>query len=132
MEGHEKLRTSGGRGTLPHDTRVWVARGKHAHYPSKADCDRGHWFYDSCDENQIVIRFPIVSEKQNIGSRRNSRFGPAGCLTSEELPLERAGTSTGRRECVWDAATPFWGWQADRSGDPPMPYARYLASMAAF
>lgn len=112
--------------------QVWVARGKHGHYPSRASCDRGHWFYDSCDRNRTVVRFPVVSERQNVGSRQASLTGQGGCLTSGNLPLGSAGTSPGARECFWDPTNPFWGWQGDRRGAPPASYARYLTSIAAF
>lgn len=36
---------------------VWVARGKHGGYPSRAACDAGHWGYDSCDRNAAAARF---------------------------------------------------------------------------
>ena len=28
----------------------------------------GHWYYDSCDDNDTRVRFPIVTSAQNIGS----------------------------------------------------------------
>ena len=111
--------------------QVWVARGKHGHYPSRSSCDRGHWFYDSCDQNRAVVRFPVVSESQNVGSRQVPA-ARQGCLTSEGLPLGAAGTSPGARECFWNPTQPFWGWQGERRGTAPAPYARYLTTIAAF
>lgn len=117
------------RGGAP---RVWVARGKHAHYPSQRACDQGHWFYDSCDENRAAVRFPVLSADQNIGSRHHPLLGAAGCIAAEALPLGSAGTSGGSRECFWDPLAPFWGWQADRTGTAPTAYARSLGLVAGF
>jgi hypothetical protein len=49
-------------------------------------------------------------------------------VVAARLPLGSAGTAPGARECVWDAARPFRGWQADARGTAPSPYARYLAA----
>jgi hypothetical protein len=111
--------------------RVWVARGKHANYPTQRACDRGHWTYDSCDGNGVAVRFPVRSTAQNAGSRQHPLLGD-GCLSSEELPLGPAGADAGMRECMWDASRSFRGWQRDRTGSEPAAYARYLELFAGF
>ena len=111
---------------------VWVARGKHAHYASRRACDRGHWSYDSCDEADALVRFPVRSIAQNVGSRSHPAHGPGGCLTAERLPLGHAGAGVGAVECVWLAERPFRGWQADARGEAPSAYARYLVDIAGF
>lgn len=112
--------------------RVWVARGKHANYPTQRTCDRGHWFYDSCDQNSTAVRFPAVYAAQNIGSRLKPMPAGDGCIGSDKLPLGAVGTSTGARECPWDSSRPFWGWQDVRGGIPPSAYARYLELIGGF
>jgi hypothetical protein len=107
---------------------VWVARGKHAHYPSRGSCDRGHWAFDSCDGANAAVRFPVRGSEQNAGSRAYPAPAAGGCVVAARLPLGSAGTAPGARECVWDAARPFRGWQADARGTAPSPYARYLAA----
>jgi hypothetical protein len=110
--------------------RVWVARGKHAHYPTRRACDRGHWSYDSCDRNTVRVRFPLLAAAQNVGSRARPA-APGGCVPAARLALG-AGTRPGARECVWDASAPFRGWQGAASGPPPTPYAVVLARAAGF
>lgn len=110
--------------------RVWVARGKHGGYPTRAACDEGHWFYDSCDDNAHAVRFPIVSDGQNIGSRQVPASG--GCLTSDRLPVGSRGTVPGTRECFWSQQAAFGGWQSNRRGSAAGSYARYLVSIAGF
>jgi hypothetical protein len=105
--------------------RVWVAKGKHAHYPSARECDTGHWYYDSCDGNDVVYRFPITSSVQNIGSRRRPLPGTgttAGCVAG-------AGARTGTIECFWDPSRRFEGWQRARLGAGATSYARVLAAV---
>jgi hypothetical protein len=36
--------------------RIWVSRGKHANYPSRRVCERGHWSLESCDARPVVRR----------------------------------------------------------------------------
>jgi hypothetical protein len=112
--------------------RAWVALGKHANYPSRESCDSGHWGNDTCDGNREAVRFPVRSARQNIGSRHHPSPMPDACIASDQLPLGTTGTSVGTRECLWRDAQPFWGWQSDRFGTPPTPYARYLERFAAF
>lgn len=112
--------------------RVWVARGKHANYPSRSACDSGHWYSDSCDENRVAVRFPIRADGQNLGSRLRPRAGDLGCVEADALPLGGDGAHAGMRECFWDSTAAFWGWQEERTGTPPTPYAHYLAAIAEF
>jgi hypothetical protein len=116
--------------------RVWVARGKHAHYPSRASCDAGHWLYDSCDGNREVARFPVRSAGQNAGSRARPLPAPDGCVRGGALPLGAGGASPAtapradRRECVWDETRPFRGWQGDARGAGPTSYGVVLRRVA--
>jgi hypothetical protein len=116
--------------------RVWVARGKHAKYPSPRECDSGHWYYDSCDGNAVAYRFPVLSSAQNIGSRRRPLprdvSGPAGCVATEQLLLRSSRVASGARECFWDPPTPFRGWQHQASGEAPTAYSRVLRFAAGF
>ena len=112
--------------------RVWVARGKHAHYPTPRDCDRGHWSYDSCGRNSAALRFPIASAAQNIGSRARPLPAPDGCPLASALPLGPAGLDPSARECLWDATRPFRGWQPDARGPGPTSYGRSLTEIAGF
>jgi hypothetical protein len=111
---------------------VWVARGKHAHYPTHRACDRGHWGYDSCDDNDVAYRFPVLGAAQNVGSRAAPLPTPDGCVGGSALPLGAAGAAPGARECVWDRARPFRGWQGAAAGAAPSAYARYLLDVAGF
>jgi hypothetical protein len=116
--------------------RAWVAKGKHANYPSRKECDTGHWYYDSCDGNSVVYRFPVVSNAQNVGSRRAPLpFGgaaPAGCFPAERLPVRRSVAHTGVMECFWNPGMPFRGWQRGPTGRAPAPYERLLRYAAEF
>ncbi len=109
--------------------RVWVARGKHGHYPTRASCDAGHWSYDTCDRNDAAARFPVRSARQNVGSRAHPSPDAEGCIATDALPLSAAGADTAATECIWDPTRPFRGWQADRIGAAPTSYARYLRDL---
>lgn len=106
---------------------VWVARGTHANYPSPSACDRGHHFFDSCDQHDVTVRFPVVSELQNVGSRKAPFLGRAisGCVAAVELWQVPRGAVAGAEECFW-SERPFRGWTRTTSGDAPTPYAVYL------
>ena len=117
--------------------RIWVAKGKHANYPSPRECDTGHWYYDSCDGNSVAYRFPVVSKAQNVGSRHHplpqgDASNPTGCITAERLPLPSAATDAGTRECFWNPTATFRGWQRDPAGRPPTPYAVLLRRVTQF
>ena len=109
--------------------RVWVARGKHGGYPTRVACDGGHWGLDSCGDDAAAYRFPVVSPRQNVGSRRHPMPASDGCQTSAALAF--AGAEPNARECPWDESRPFRGWRSPgRSASTS--YARYLARVAAF
>ncbi|MFN2564549.1 MAG: hypothetical protein ABR499_05995 [Gemmatimonadaceae bacterium] len=136
-EGDMLPRLAWAGGILRAAPRVWVAKGKHGNYPSRAACDTGHWYYDSCDANSVAYRFPISSNAQNIGSRRrplpesDGRI-PAGCIAADRL-LWRASAVDGRaHECFWNPGAPFRGWQSTALGPAPTPYARVLEYAAQF
>jgi hypothetical protein len=124
-------------GILRSAPRIWVAKGKHANYPSPRECDTGHWYYDSCDGNSVAYRFPVVSSAQNVGSRRQplplgDASNPVGCLTAERLPLPSTAADAGTRECFWDPTAAFRGWQRDPAGSAASPYARVLRYATPF
>lgn len=111
---------------------VWVAEGSNANYPSRSACDRGHWFVDTCDRNDVQTRFPLLGMKQNIGSREHpveTAYG-RGCIGAEHLGWTSDRVVSGRSECFWSLDAPFRGWQWPLEGDAPTPYARYLEEIA--
>jgi hypothetical protein len=112
--------------------RVWVAKGKHANYPSARECDTGHWYYDSCDGNDARYRFPIASTMQNIGSRRmplpRGDSIPAGCIRADALPLRRSADP----ECFWTPEANFRGWQQAADDAGASAYATVLRHAAGF
>ncbi len=113
---------------------VWVASGKHGGYPSRAACGGGHWGYDGCGGNRAARRFPVVSPRQNAGSRE--RPFPAGggreCVRAAELPWPLPGADPARAECFWTGEGEFRGWQEPGGGAGATPYGRYLAGVAGF
>lgn len=113
---------------------VWVASGKHGNYPSRERCDTGHWYYDSCDRNTASYRFPIVSVRQNIGSRAIPFAGRLGsdCVTPTQIGWGSERTDPAARECMWRLDGGFRGWQSVSSGDAPAAYGRYLLERAGF
>lgn len=110
---------------------VWVARGKHGNYPSRGACGSGHWTYDGCAGNRAVRRFPVVTPRQNVGSRARP-FGRAGgdCVGPEQVGWGSALAVAGTRECPWSAAR-FRGWQGG-AGEGATGYGRYLREVAGF
>ena len=88
--------------------------------------------YDACDRNTAVVRFPVVSAAQNIGSRAHPTPSPDGCLPASALPLGPSGLDPTARECLWDPTRPFRGWQPDTRGRGPTSYGRSLAEVADF
>jgi hypothetical protein len=112
---------------------VWVASGKHGGYPSRAACDGGHWGYDSCDRNAARVRFPVLTLRQNVGSRARP-FPYAGgrdCVGPEVAGWGSALAEATARECFWDPGAEFRGWQRG-SGRGATGYARYLREVAGF
>jgi hypothetical protein len=117
-------------GPLRSAPRVWVSTGKHAHYRTRGECERGHWLQEGCESRSVAYRFPMVSPAQNIGSRAHPTGEGAGCVATEALPLGTAGAAPKAVECMWNEWLPFRGWQAERDGDAPTPYARLLRTHA--
>ena len=104
---------------------VWVAEGRQANYPSASACDAGHWFYDTCDRNTGIYRFPIVRHEQNIGSRAKPVNGD-GCVDGRQAGWNSTLISAAVVECFWTPARRFTGWQSPARGSAT-PYERYLA-----
>ena len=103
---------------------VWVSAGRHANYPSRAACERGHYHLDTCDFEPLRVDFPIDAER-NLGSAASPARG--GCLPA---PLEAADRTTpAAEECIWSASS-FRGWQPAEPGITP--YRRYLDEIAGF
>lgn len=106
---------------------VWVAEGRHANYPDRRACDRGHYGLDTCDRHDARVRFPVASER-NIGSASRPRH-PAGCIPRRAL--ESAMVDPSAEECVWRPGARFRGWQPD-AGEGVTGYRRYLDEVAEF
>lgn len=114
--------------------RVWVSRGKHANYPTRSACDRGHLLYDTCDQNSMSFRFPVMSTSQNIGSRDSPRGPRPGGCTTKHTPDANATieTTAGPRECFWAPSVRFTGWQPNRAAKSASPYEQLLRTFAGF
>lgn len=112
---------------------VWVAHGKHAHYPSREACDAGHWGYDGCDGNTAARRFPIAAPRQNVGSREVPFATGKGtdCVGGDDLPWRSTRVDAEAVECFWDPEARFRGWQVG-VGDGSTGYGRYLLEVAGF
>lgn len=110
---------------------VWVAEGRHANYASRQACDRGHFGLDTCDRNETRYRFPVLSPRQNIGSRARPICGD-GCLEAEALAAAGGGVVPGTVECFWSPERAFGGWQGREAGSGATAYARYLVEVAEF
>lgn len=111
------------RGASP---EIWVAEGKNANYPSRAACDRGHNFIDTCDNNQATFRFPVI-DGRNLGSRIfPHRAG--GCVAGREL--DSAIVDSTAVECFWRPDSRFRGWRSAEKGVTG--YYRYLVEIAGF
>jgi hypothetical protein len=112
---------------------VWVASGKHGGYPSRAACDGGHWGYDSCDRNAVRVRFPVLTLRQNVGSRARP-FPYAGgrdCVGPEVAGWGSTLPDPAARECFWEERAEFRGWRREGGGGATG-YARYLREVAGF
>lgn len=112
--------------------RVWVARDKHAHYPSAAACRRGHWGRERCDRPGASFRFPVLTAAQNIGSRAFPRHGAGGCVSALGLPAASGLAAATGVECVWDVQRAFRGWQGDEVGPSPTAYGALLHWFGGF
>lgn len=109
---------------------VWVAEGRHANYPSRAACERGHFFVDTCERNDVRVRFPVISARQNIGSRAHPAGRAGGCVGAGWSEAASRPAALGGEECFWSADAPFGGWAS--SGGGSTPYFRYLVHVAGF
>lgn len=81
-----------------------------------------------------AVRFPVLSPRQNIGSRARpveTAYG-RGCVGADHLGWGSRGTMAGRWECFWLEDAHFRGWQWPWRGSAPTPYFRYLAEIAGF
>ena len=96
---------------------VWAAKGKHANYNTKSDCDA---YFDACSTwySALALRFP-VDPSHNVGSRF-VHFRDA--VLSEKQP---SGVDPGRAEYMWTAVS-FRGWQTSVYGEAPRPYSDWL------
>jgi hypothetical protein len=110
---------------------IWVAEGKNAHYASRQACNRGHWFYDTCDNNENSLRYPIAAARQNIGSRAQPSGDAQGCLGARYAGWLSRQVDEQARECFWADSVPFTGWQRPAAGGATS-YARYLREIARF
>ena len=108
---------------------IWVAEGKHANYPSAKQCDRGHFYFDTCDGNDTVVHYPVLSGRQNIGSAAVP-FGRNGCIDGTHTGLASTLPEAAVEECFWSERR-FTGWHAapDASSTP---YVRYLRDIAGW
>lgn len=94
---------------------VFVARQKHANYPSRKACNDGGgapwplielFPYDDCSPNSQVFR-PEVSPFRNLGSNARRLLDcVASTYSFYQSPI--------RKECMW-SGTRFYGWQLDRT-----------------
>ena len=107
---------------------VWVAEGKHAHYPSLGACNSGALSMDECSYNNATHRIPVVYGQQNIGSRAQ----PLRDCVAPFWPSTM--TVPGTVECLWSRGTrsTFDGWQGyTGNGGSPL-YEGHLAQYAGF
>jgi hypothetical protein len=106
---------------------IWVAEGRQANYPTRQACDRGIHAIDTCDRNSLPLRYPIISNLQNVGSMSMPAH-QHGCVSGGAIWNSRR-ENTEVTECFWDRATPFAGWQ---NGSGVTPYHKYLVEVAGF
>lgn len=106
---------------------VWVADGRHANYPSRAACERGHLRFDTCEGTALAFRFPVVPAR-NVGSRERpirELERRAGCVSGAWIePGELLLVGPEEVECFWDPEWRFRGWQG--AGEGVTAYGRYL------
>lgn len=90
-----------------HYPRVWVARGKHANYKTRADCDSGAVFgADTCFGNVDDVRVEVYSAR-NLGSSSNQYVNRV---------LGFAPLYQGVEE-FWNTNFHFCGWDADAAAN---------------
>lgn len=99
---------------------IYVARDKHANYPSEYYCDGGFNYNDmeECSNGGRKVRFPVL-ENRNVGS-------PSAPLACQESQLLSRQGEYYRAECFFDVNGPssFRGWYELQMGetDPPSYY----------
>ncbi|MBA2686540.1 MAG: hypothetical protein H0U64_00425 [Gemmatimonadaceae bacterium] len=95
---------------------IWVALGKHANYRSKAVCDAGLVYYDTCDSPGARVGLDVLSTA-NVGQRG----------TSQQL-IDQVGSRAGQpgTEWYWTENNPFLGWNPRSSGGDTTAYGRIL------
>ena len=108
--------------------RVWVARDKHANYPTRSACESGHWRQERCAKTGPQYRFPVAQER-NLGTRARSPFGPQGCVRADQLQFPPLTAPSDATECVWSAEIAFRGWLRDHPGSAT-PYGLILQRIA--
>lgn len=113
---------------------VWVALAKHAHYPTRAACESGHWRRERCAsrDRERRFRFPVAYAAQNVGSRDRPAHAARGCLAGSALPLAIRGANPAARECLWADDAPFRGWRGETRGAPPTSYGLLLGRIAGW
>lgn len=99
--------------------RAWVARGKHANYPTEGLCNAGAvWGTDTCDDNTAEFRMEFIWNR-NVGSPTSRMLD---CTPAKpEMQYFRPGI-----ECYWDAYDPaqqppperFFGWWWQDGSNP--------------
>lgn len=107
---------------------VWVADGRHANYPTRANCDRGHRFTDSCDGPRVAYSFPVARDR-NVGSATRPIAG-TGCVDAAHGGLPGSDPDPENVECFW-TDRPFRGWQGV-AFQGVTPYRRYLLEVVGF
>lgn len=81
--------------------QVWVAKYKHANYASRSRCDRGVYYFDTCDDNNDRGYAAYALPTANVGGRNNQLITWA---------YSRAGQPG--IENLWaQGGTGFYGWQ---------------------
>ena len=110
---------------------IWVAAGKNANYATQAACNRGHWRFDDCADNENSLRYPIASPRQNIGSRAQPAGDAQGCVQAGHAGWQSARADAAVRECLWNDSIPFTGWQRPALRHSTS-YARYLREVAQY
>lgn len=95
---------------------IFVSLWKHANYKSRASCDGGAAGADTCDSNSFGMYFPIVTERQNIGSREVPFFGQTTCPSSQYVGWGSTLTDPSVQECGYFQTVNFTGWQSSGTG----------------
>lgn len=95
---------------------VWVARGKHANYPSVQACEEDGGIADTCAANYRRLRIR-AGPAFNVGSAQANAFNPGTCVAGGSLAQyypQNYGI-----ECFWSASPLFAGWDLYGVGVTP-------------